>query len=523
MALSGTIGKIHNRNSFFKQGVNMVSKKNKAKLFVIDTNVLLHDPQCLYNFEENDIALPIIVLEELDNHKRGVSDVARNARQANRLLDRLLTKQTDLSKGIDLIDSAFPAKTNTSISGVKSQKGFGKLYFCTDPITDEDWEGLSDTSNDNKILAVVRQLIRTHKEHNVILVSKDINIRVKAMALGLKSEDYTTDQAIEDSQLLYNGFQEMTDKDWSSLQVESWADKGKNHYRIKGKFAEQLLINQAVFIQSSTSANTVAESETAMAMRVTTKEKNVVEMQELSYHNHSRTGVWGIVARNREQNVALNYLIDPNIDLVTILGAAGTGKTLLTLASGLHQVFDLKRFEDIIITRATVPIGDDIGFLPGTEEEKMNPWMGALDDNLKVLSGFVSKNNLVEDKEGNYSRQIEQWEKDSKTDMLRAKIKVKSLSFMRGRTFVNRFLIIDEAQNLTAPQLKSLITRAGPGTKVICLGNLAQIDTPYLTPLTSGLTWLVERFKNWQHCGHLILQRGERSRLATYAEEVLAQ
>lgn len=498
-----------------KSANNNNTKKKQTKLFVLDTNVLLHDPECLYNFQDNDIALPLIVLEELDNHKRGTSDLARNARQANRVLDRMLSNQPDIAKGIPLCDSAFTIKKNGD------DCSFGKLYFCTDPIIDEDWEGLSDTSNDNKILAVLRQLIRAYPGRLVVLVSKDINIRVKAMALGLKSEDYTTDQALEDSQLLYNGFEDITDDDWQGLSVKSWVDKARNHYQIQGKFADKLLINQAVFLHHSKNQNPANDD--SIAMQVTSKNENGIEMQEMISHTSSRNGIWGITARNREQNVALNYLLDPNIDLVTILGAAGTGKTLLTLAAGLHQVFDQKRFEEIIITRATVPIGDDIGFLPGTEEEKMNPWMGALDDNLKVLSGQVnvSKDDGEKNDKNVYNKQIEQWEKDSKVDMLRTRIKVKSLSFMRGRTFVSRYLIIDEAQNLTPPQLKSLITRAGPGTKVICMGNLGQIDTPYLTPLTSGLTWLVERFKNWQHCGHIILQRGERSRLATYAEQAL--
>jgi PhoH-like ATPase len=224
----------------------------------------------------------------------------------------------------------------------------------------------------------------------------------------------------------------------------------------------------------------------------------------------SEERVWGITARNREQNFALNLLMNPEIDFVTLLGQAGTGKTLLTLAAGLTQVLETKRYSEIIMTRVTVPVGEDIGFLPGTEEEKMTPWMGALEDNLDVLNKTAI-------------RRAGEWGRAATRDLIRSRIKVKSLNFMRGRTFLNKFLIIDEAQNLTPKQMKTLITRAGPGTKVVCLGNIAQIDTPYLTEGSSGLTYVVDRFKGWPHSGHVTLQRGERSRLADHAAEVLHQ
>jgi len=207
-----------------------------------------------------------------------------------------------------------------------------------------------------------------------------------------------------------------------------------------------------------------------------------------------------------EQNLAINLLTDPEIDFVTLLGTAGTGKTLLALAAGLAQTLDGKRYKEIIMTRLTIPVGEDIGFLPGTEEEKMAPWMGALMDNLEVLA---------QPSEGG------SWGRGATDDFLMNKIKLRSLNFMRGRTFLSRYIIIDEAQNLTAKQMKTLITRAGPGSKVICLGNIGQIDTPYLTETSSGLTYVVDRFKNWQHGGHVTLQTGERSRLAAFASEVL--
>jgi PhoH-like ATPase len=230
-------------------------------------------------------------------------------------------------------------------------------------------------------------------------------------------------------------------------------------------------------------------------------------LQTLKDYTHHKNNVWGITARNREQNFALNLLMNPEIDFVTLLGQAGTGKTLLTLAAGLMQTLEQKVYSEIIMTRVTVPVGEDIGFLPGTEEEKMTPWMGALEDNLDVL-------NKSEVDAG-------EWGRAATRDLIRSRIKIKSLNFMRGRTFINKLLVIDEAQNLTPKQMKTLITRAGPATKVVCLGNIAQIDTPYLSEGSSGLTYVVDRFKGWNHSGHVTLQRGERSRLAEYAAEVL--
>ena len=230
-------------------------------------------------------------------------------------------------------------------------------------------------------------------------------------------------------------------------------------------------------------------------------------LQTLRDYGHLKNAVWGITARNREQNFALNLLMNPEVDFVTLLGQAGTGKTLLALAAGLVQMLETKRYTEIIMTRATVPVGEDIGYLPGTEEEKMQPWMGALEDNLEVL-------NQSDPAAG-------EWGRATANDLIRSRVKVKALSFMRGRTFSNKFLIIDEAQNLTPKQMKTLITRAGPGTKVVCLGNIAQIDTPYLTEGSSGLTYVVDRFKGWAHAGHVTLQRGERSRLADFATDAL--
>ncbi len=281
--------------------------------------------------------------------------------------------------------------------------------------------------------------------------------------------------------------------------MESWQHGGHTFYRVSGPLVPNLLINQFVYFEAPG-----APSLYAKVSEITGK---TAVLKTLRDFTHGKNAVWGVMARNREQNFALNLLMDPECDFVTLAGTAGSGKTLMTLAAGLAQVLDERRYSEIIVTRVTVPVGEDIGFLPGDEQEKMGPWMGALDDNLEVLARSDGAAG--------------EWGRAATNDLVRAKIKIKSLNFMRGRTFLNKYVLIDEAQNLTPKQMKTLITRAGPGTKIVCLGNLAQIDTPYLTEGSSGLTYAVDRFKGWPHGGHLTLARGERSRLADFASEVL--
>ena len=359
--------------------------------------------------------------------------------------------------------------------------------------------GLAGSKADNQILGVVMALQHSHANRQVILVSKDINIRIKARALGMPAEDYFNDKVLEDTELLYSGMKELPADFWEthSKEMESWQESGRMFYRLTGPLCKTFLLNEFVFY----------EFEKPFHAMVRSIDGSTAVLEVVKDHLLPKNNVWGITARNREQNFALNLLMDPEIDFVSLLGQAGTGKTLLTLASALTQVLDTKIYSEIIMTRVTVSVGEDIGFLPGTEEEKMGPWMGALDDNLDVL-------NKSDEDAGEWGRAATQ-------DLIRSRIKVKSLNFMRGRTFLNKFLIIDEAQNLTPKQMKTLITRAGPGTKVVCLGNIAQIDTPYLTEGSSGLTYVVDRFKGWGHNGHVTLLRGERSRLADFAAEVL--
>jgi len=460
-----------------------------TKLFVLDTNVLMHDPMCLYRFEEHDVFLPMIVLEELDGHKKGMTEVARNARQTSRSLDALVA-----SHNADII-------TGIQLDGTGHKEVGGRLFFQTEPLDFTLPSSLPQGKADNQILGVVEALRVKHAPRDVVLVSKDINMRVKARALGLAAEDYQNDKTLEDGDLLYSGAIALPEDFWikHGKSVESWQSGSHTFYRLSGPLVPDLHINQFVYYE--------ALGEPSLYARVTEIRGKTVVLKTLKDYTHLKNAVWGVTTRNREQNFAMNLLTDPEIDFVTLTGTAGTGKTLMALAAGLTQVLDDRRYTEIIMTRATVSVGEDIGFLPGTEEEKMGPWMGALDDNLEVLA-------KTETSAG-------EWGRAATNDLIRSRIKIKSLNFMRGRTFLNKYLIIDEAQNLTPKQMKTLITRAGPGTKIICMGNLAQIDTPYLTEGSSGLTYAVDRFKGWPHGGHITLARGERSRLADFASEVL--
>jgi PhoH-like ATPase len=428
-----------------------------------------------------------------------MSEVARNARQASRMLDEIVSGvEDDIKDGIDLTGPSHDIAT-------------GRLLLQTEAITSVLPSSLPTAKADNQIIAVVMHLGEQFTKRPVILVSKDINMRIKARALGLEAQDYFNDKVLEDTDLLYTGTMELPADFWEThgKGLESWKKESRTYYRIQGPLCPDFLINEFVW----------QEGPQPLQAWVKVGAGKTAELETLIDYSHQKNAVWGITARNREQNFALNLLMNPDIDFVTLLGQAGTGKTLLTLASALTQTLETKLFSEIIFTRVTVPVGEDIGFLPGTEEEKMTPWMGALEDNLDVL------NKPAEEKSpagpggtGNYGGD---WGRAATMDLIKSRIKIKSLNFMRGRTFLNKFLIIDEAQNLTPKQMKTLITRAGPGTKVVCLGNIAQIDTPYLTEGSSGLTYVVDRFKGWAHSGHVTLQRGERSRLADHAAEVL--
>jgi len=468
----------------------MAKKEIEGKrLFVLDTNVLIHDPTSIFRFKEHDIFLPMIVLEELDNMKKGATEVARNARQMSRFLDELLSDNS-----AEQIKTGLPLDQQLSDNIAPG----GHLFFQTQPIDNAVPDILPGSKNDNSILGAAIYLSKQHQDTTITLVSKDINLRIKATVLGIHAEDYFSDQVLEDVDLLYSGSRNLNADFWEqhSKNMESWKEEGHTYYRLQGPEIDNWQSNEFLYM----------ETDDAFNYRVCEKQDNYAIIEVAHDYQQPSHSVWGINARNREQNYALNLLMNPDIDFVTLVGMAGTGKTLLTLAACLEQTLEDGLYNEIIMTRVTVPVGEDIGFLPGTEEEKMTPWMGALMDNLEVLTK---------------TEESGQWGQAATNDLLQQRIKIRSLNFMRGRTFLNKLIIIDEAQNLTAKQMKTLITRAGPGTKIICLGNIAQIDTPYITETSSGLTYVVDRFQNWEHSGHITLLRGERSRLADFASEVL--
>jgi PhoH-like ATPase len=466
---------------------------DQRRIYVLDTNVLMHDPAAIFRFDEHDIYLPMVVLEELDHHKKGLSEPARNVRQVSRFLDGIMRDAVKAE-----IDQGLTIPTALLQNGESRKPPSGKIFFQTRNLKGNLPDELPGTAADNAILAQTLALQAEMPRVRVTLVSKDINLRIKAAIVGIHAEDYYSDRTIDDADLLDSGMRAVPADFWqrNGEGVRSWKQEGRTWYEIHGPDVTGWRVNQFVYEDSDNGIEAIVRS----------VDGEVAKLELISDYRSSKHSVWGITARNREQNFALNLLLDPDIDLVTILGPAGTGKTLLTLAAGLMQTLDTSLFAEIIMTRVTIPLGEDIGFLPGTEEEKMEPWMGALVDNLEVLTQSAEGGN---------------WGRAATNDLLRNRIKIRSLNFMRGRTFMNRFVIIDEAQNLTPKQMKALLTRAGPGTKMVCLGNIAQIDTPYLTETTSGLTYVVNHFRGWPHGGHVTLRRGERSRLADQASEVL--
>lgn len=454
----------------------------QKRLFILDTNVLMHDPTAIFRFQEHAIYLSMIVLEELDAAKKGMSEVSRNVRQVSRFLDDLISAEDDLTHGVTL-----PTATENNENGC--------LYFQTELLPESDLTRyLPGNKPDNTLLSTAITLKQTGQFKDVTLVSKDINMRIKAHVLGIHTEDYTSDKALDDMDLLYSGMEQLADDFWEqhSKSLDAWKEEGRTFYKVTGPAIQHWHTNQFLYANDKSNFNAIVrECNDEFAKMELAKDFTV-----------EKNSVWGINARNVEQNFALNLLTDPEIDFVTLVGPAGTGKTLLALAAGLAQTLDQSLYREIIVTRVTIPVGEDIGFLPGTEEEKMTPWMGALVDNLEVLAPTQEGGD---------------WGRAATADLLHNRIKIRSLNFMRGRTFLNRYIILDEAQNLTPKQMKTFVTRAGPGSKIICLGNVAQIDTPYLTETSSGLTYVVDKFKHWEHSGHVTLQRGERSRLADFA------
>lgn len=464
--------------------------KKATRLYVLDTNVLIHDPAALYHFDEHDVVIPMTVLEELDKHKNGVREIARTARQISRTLSDLTSQVTfdEIQRGIPI----------PRISGES-----GRLHFlCYNDVKLLD---ALDDSPDNRILAETCRLREERPDASVILITKDINLRVKAAALKVPVEDYLNDRAFSDSDAMIEGAQVYASAGqdgaslWEALNVDVTVERVGHHtfYQLNGTMPRQWHVGMLV-----------SDSENGAEFEAIVRElgPSTARLQLLTNYRH-HAGVWGVHAHDSRQNFTLNLLMDPDIDLVTIAGNAGTGKTFMTLAAAFQQTLDAKQFERIVFTRAPIPMGEDIGFLPGTEEEKMSPWMGAFHDNM---------DNLLRNEEGETS-----WDNGATRQLIGSRVQIRSPSFMRGRTLNDTFLIIDEAQNFTPKQLKSLVTRAGRNTKIVCLGNVGQIDTPYLTANTCGMAAVVERFRDWPHAGHITLKSVERSRLALAAEELL--
>ncbi len=452
------------------------------RLFILDTNVLTHDPSALFRFGDHDLFLPMTVLEELDRAKEGASEISRNGREVSRILDELIdgARREQIAAGIPL-----------AAEGAKA--ACGRLFFEMQPV-----EASVGPSAHGGILHTALALKESQPSTTIVVVSKDINLRIKAHVMGIEAEDYYNDKVLDDVSLLHSGLRALPEDFWNRNEglMETAREADRTIYRFRDALCREWLPGECLYTHGGDGFEGIVLERSGHDAKVT------------AAHDYRADGssVWGIHARNREQNFALNLLMDPEVDFVTLLGTAGAGKTLLALAAGLNQTLEAKRYREIVMTRATVSVGEDIGFLPGTEEEKMTPWMGALMDNLEVLTDT--------DVAGEWGRAAAQ-------DLIHNRVKIRSLSFMRGRTFLNRYIIIDEAQNLSRKQMKTLITRAGPGTKMVCLGNIGQIDTPYLSETTSGLTYVVDRFKGWHHGGHVTLQRGERSRLADFATERL--
>ncbi|TQQ52956.1 PhoH family protein [Vibrio cholerae] len=452
------------------------------KLFVLDTNILLHEPLAIYSFKEHDVVIPMTVLEELDRIKDSKRDVARDARVAIRALEHLFHDATpeEITEGIPLS---------------KQEGATGTISILADYELDETVKAFTDKEGDNRILNAVLYLQAQRTPRAVVLVTKDINMRLRAKGAGvLYVEDYRTDQLIDDIQYLTKGFQTRPGSFWDSIEdVASYTLGGKTFHKLDRAPFDPTFLNQYVIDEDSD-----------FAARVETIDGDTLTLRDLSRERMMHRKAWGITPKNIYQGMALDALLDPDIDLVILTGAAGSGKTLLAMAAALEQTVERKMFDKIIVTRNTPDIGESIGFLPGTEEEKMMPWLASVTDTLEALH----KNDHCTDGSLKYICD-------------KANIQFKSINFMRGRSIQNAFVLLDECQNLTASQIKTIITRCGEGTKIVCSGNLAQIDSHYLTPVTSGLTYMVERFKNFEGSSNIHLNGVVRSRLAEFAEENL--
>ncbi len=461
------------------------------KIFILDTNVLLHDPLALNAFKEHRVVLPMTVLEELDHIKdRPDKDVSREARIAIGAIDKVMANATpqQIQDGVPITPPLGGNEARPGSLSIFQDQRLATIsdipYLCT----------TTDHANDNRIINVALQLQHTHHDHTVVLVTKDINMRLKAKGSGLHHvEDYRKDKVLDDIDLLSRGYEKVCGSFWSRVKTVETSTAGAATLHV---IARDILPHAHI--------NMFVIDEQGFVGHVCALDDQTLTLTDLSHDRLLRQSIWGLHPRNLEQAMAIYLLQQEAIDITVMTGPAGSGKTLLALAFALQAILEDKRFNKLIVARSTPPMAEDIGFLPGTEEEKMAPWLAAFDDNLEILHGWdespFGSIDYVKEK---------------------ANIQFKSLNFMRGRSFNNAIIIIDEAQGLSQFQLKSIITRVGANSRIIVLGNLAQIDNKYITPLTSGLTYLVERFKNFEHAGVMHVNGIERSRLAAFAEENL--
>jgi len=441
------------------------------KTFVLDTSVLLHDPQALYAFADNDLVVPAVVLEELDRHKGRPDEVGRNARAAARILDGL-RREGRLDEGVLLPEGGLLTieLNHKSLEAVAS-------HFPT-------------VNNDNRILAVALNLTleagqpASGGKPRVILVSRDAVLRVKADAVGVSAQDYRNDKVPEQT----DGFRGWSERDVPGDQIDEFYATGRLSVPDWG-----LRPNEFVILREHTGLN-----KSAMARY----DARFGELRPLVFREQS---VWGIHGRNVQQKMALELLMNDEVQLVTLEGRAGTGKTLLALAAGLMKMEEERRYSRLLVTRPVVPVGKDIGFLPGDKGEKLRPWMQPIFDNLEFLFGTSGKRDLSVDQILAGMREVQ----------------VEALSYIRGRTLPGQFIIVDEVQNMTRHEVKTLVTRAGEGSKVVLVGDPEQIDHPYLDSTSNGLVYLREKFQSSPLAGHVTLVKGERSELAQLAADLL--
>ncbi len=478
------------------------SPESAVKLYLLDANIPVHDPAAIIRFHEHDIFIPTVLLEELDGLKNVSGEVGRNSRQALQLIEQLQNlagPDYDIKNGIpiSLLSSVILSDSEQQIAPT------GRLYFqdfSVPKLTDI----FKKDSPDNEYIAVAHHL-KTVLGKNVVIISNDRNMRVKARVLNIARQPYKNDQVVEDIQLLYRGTYELPDNFVATAEIiRTWKEADFQHYVITTTLGKDWRINEFLY-----SKNIVGTNVTEDQYMVLERDANTIHIRTI--HDFTKTSIWGIFAKSREQNFALNALTDPDIDFVTLAGQAGSGKTLLALAAAIYCILEKNQYTEIIFTREIIPLGKDPGSLPGTEEKKMAPWLGGLYNNLEVLaeSGEKKKGDAVTDK---YMQK-----KKMPNPYIDNIVAIKSLSFMQGCSLLRRIFIVDETQNLTAKQAKELITRSGEGSKVIFLGNLAQTANPYLSATSSGLAHAVDRSKFYDHGSHITLIGVKRSRLAEFA------